>query len=299
MSTLKHSYTITKLQLRKSSAIIYKQTVGSRNVGNRYQLNKNSNDIHKTYNGKVNKHTQKRIRRAVDILSQISDWQKVYNPITMKNDVIRLVFITLTIPNSTIKPTGKQGYQQLLKPFIQTMKRLHNMHTYIWKAELQKNGMIHYHITTNTFIRYDIIKKRWNELLTKHNYLTDYYTKHLHYDANSTDVHKVYNDNMIEAYLEKYISKVNDDELSIIGKVWDCSQDLKGAKYFTTDFREWHIPNIHKLSSHKDYYCKIEDHFTIHKFNRDCITQILYGYEHTLYNEWKQAIKLSAERNSV
>jgi len=296
MGKLKHSYTVTKIQLRKSSAIVYKQTIGKTNTGNRYNINKNSQETHRTYNGKVNKHTQKRIRRAVDILSQISDWHKIYNPITMKNDVIRLTFITLTIPHNSIKPSGKKAYQQLLKPFIQTMKRLHSMNTYIWKAELTKKGMIHYHITTNTFIRFDLIKKRWNQLLMKHNYLDDYYNKFKHYDANSTDVHKVYNDNMIEAYLEKYISKVNDDELSIIGKVWDCSKDLKGAKYFTTDYRDWHTQNISRLALKKDYYCKIEDHFTIHKFNRDSITQILYGYEHTLYNDWKNHIKLAAQR---
>jgi hypothetical protein len=151
--------------------------------------------------------------------------------------------------------------------------------------------MVHYHITTNRFIRYDLIKKRWNELLRKNNLLENYFKKVGHYDPNSTDVHKVYNDTMIEAYLEKYISKVNDADLSVIGKVWDCSANIRGAKFFTTDFQPHHIARIEKAYNEEDCKYKAEDYFTWVKFKKDAPTHILHGYEHILYREWKASIK--------
>jgi len=311
--------TSKKVQLRQSSVVIYstntykdgkqKTTKSSiKNIGN-----------NKSYAGVINSHTQRRIRKAVNVLVQISDWQRIFNPVTENYFDFKLTFITLTVSDSTKLLTGKEGYQLLLKPMLQHLKRVHKMESFVWKAELQSNGQIHYHITTNVFIHHLLIRNKWNSLQKKVGLLDSFIDKYGHDNPNSTDIHKVYNDDMIEAYLEKYISKsqqsnpittanthndnTNDNdaclgammsgypsnynaEQSVGGKVWDCSYNLKKAKLFTVDFTaqvESAILTIDKKEGVKEF---TTDYFTILYFKQPSIRKLLYGYQHQLYNDW-------------
>jgi len=196
-----------KMQLRQRSIVVYSEKIYTPKRKDEMRFKFDNFKSVKSYSGQVTTHSQRRIRKAVQILVQKSNWQQVYNPITMSEFRFKLNFITLTIPDLCSDLTAKESYRLLLKPFLQTMQRVHGMRDYIWKAELQKRGTIHYHITTNTFINFMHIKKRWNKLLEKNGLMSEYIAKHNHSNPNSTDVHKVYNDENIEAYLEKYISK--------------------------------------------------------------------------------------------
>ncbi len=275
-----------KMQLRQRSIVIYTDKIYTKPKVDGYRFKFDNFKSVKTYSGQVTTHSQRRIRKAVQILVQKSNWQQVYNPITMSEFRFKLNFITLTIPDLCSDLTAKESYRLLLKPFLQTMQRVHGMRDYIWKAELQKRGTIHYHITTNTFINFMHIKKRWNKLLEKNGLMSEYIAKHKHNNPNSTDVHKVYNDDNIESYLEKYISKDEKSISSVNGKVWDCSISLKSNKLFTCDLLPVNEKNIIKLDVNQSAKSISSDFFEIIYFNEPCITKILYGYQHQLYNDW-------------
>ena len=275
-----------KMQLRQRSIVIYTDKIYTKPKVEEYRFKFNKSESKKPYSGQVTTHSQRRIRKAVQILVQKSNWQQVYNPITMSEFRFKLNFITLTIPDLCSDLTAKESYRLLLKPFIQTMQRVHGMRDYIWKAELQQRGTIHYHITTNTFINYMHIKKRWNKLLDKAGLMEDYKAKHNHSNPNSTDVHKVYNDDNIESYLEKYISKDDKSISSVNGKVWDCSISLKSNKLFTVDLSPQNELNIIKLDKSSTAKAFTSDYFEIIYFNEPCIIKLLYGYQHQLYNDW-------------
>ena len=275
-----------KMQLRQRSIVIYTDKIYTKPKVEEYRFKFNKSESKKPYSGQVTTHSQRRIRKAVQILVQKSNWQQVYNPITMSEFRFKLNFITLTIPDLCTDLTAKESYRLLLKPFIQTMQRVHGMRDYIWKAELQQRGTIHYHITTNTFINYMHIKKRWNKLLDKAGLMEDYKAKHNHSNPNSTDVHKVYNDDNIESYLEKYISKDDKSISSVNGKVWDCSISLKSNKLFTVDLSPQNELNIIKLDKSSTAKAFTSDYFEIIYFNEPCIIKLLYGYQHQLYNDW-------------
>lgn len=288
-----------KMQLRQRSIVIYTDKIYTKPKVGEYRFKFNKSESKKPYSGKVTTHSQRRIRKAVQILTQKSKWQTVYNPITMSEFRFKLNFITLTIPDLANGLSGKESYKLLLKPFLQTMQRVHGMRDYIWKAELQQRGTIHYHITTNTFINYMHIKKRWNQLLDKAGLMQDYKAKHNHSNPNSTDIHKVYNDENIEAYLEKYISKNENTDISIHGKVWDCSVSLKSNKLFTVDLLPQNELNIIKLDKSSTAKAITSDFFEIIYFNEPCIIKLLYGYQHKLYNEWLASldkVKLTRSR---
>lgn len=217
-------YWETFYQVRNRAIIIYDQPTKKLNY-------KRKELTAKTYSGKVTNHSAKRIRKATDLLVQISTPTQIYNPIIERHVMHSLSFITLTLSSNERHLTAKEGHKLLLAPWLLRMKRKANLSTYIWKAELQKNGQLHYHISTPSWINYTLIRDEWNTLLRKNNLATtfDDSTGKI---QNSTDVHAVYKVEDIAAYLCKYLSK-EDKEQSTEGKIWDCSLNLKSPKFFT------------------------------------------------------------------
>ena len=235
------------LQVRHSSIICFNQPVTTFNRSTIFRSKP-------TYSHKVTDHVQKRIRRAIDVMLQTSPTKKIFNPVIDKFVKHKLSFITLTISANEKHIDSATGYKLLLKPFLQKMVRKHNLKTYIWKAEYQKNGQLHYHLLTPSWIHYENIRNDWNNTLEQHGFLSSWRKNYGNRTPNSTDIHAIYKIKNIAAYLEKYLSKKEKDVKSSStqsefyidengsfqapepdrkGKVWDCSMNLKKAKFFT------------------------------------------------------------------
>lgn len=215
----------TFYQVRNSAIIIYDIPTQATNT-RKHKLN------YQTYSGNVTTHSAKRIKKATDLLVQISPPRQVYNPIIKRMTMHSLSFITLTFSSKEAHLTAKEGHKRLLAPWLLKMKRKAEMRTYIWKAELQQNGQLHYHVTTPSWINYTLIRDEWNTLLRKEGLATTYQSKNGQ-PQNSTDVHAVYKVKDMAAYLCKYLSKANKTQTTV-GKIWDCSINLKSSKLFTT-----------------------------------------------------------------
>lgn len=202
----------------------------------------------KTYSGTVTDHAAKRIKRTVDVFLQRSPNRRVLNTVTGKLMDFRLNFITLTVAKKELI-SAKEGHKAL-KVFLQHFKQppakkaiSEQLKSYLWKCELQERGQIHYHITTNSFLHLNHIRRVWNGIQFRRGWLEDYRKEHGHTDANSTDVHAVYKVKDIQAYLSKYLMKTGAKDMSemgfpctvfmprIDGKVWDCSNDLKIKRF--------------------------------------------------------------------
>lgn len=191
------------------------------------------NDLrqYETYTGQMTNGSQKRMKKAVDLLCQIARPVWINNPVIHKRMRHTLSFITLTISGRERKVNTKEGNKQLLEPWLRHMRRRALMRSYIWKAEFQKNGQLHYHITTNRWIHYQLIRDTWNNILAEKG-LTSNWDYSTGKSPNSTDVHSVYKQEDISKYLAKYMSKISKD-VKADSKVWDCSMNIKKAKYFT------------------------------------------------------------------
>lgn len=213
------------IQIRFDSLLFYSLPL-FKSTHQRNELN------YKTYSGKVTSHAQKRIRKAVDILLQLSPPRLIQNPINDRFEMHTLSFITLTIPGKERRITAHEGNTELMAKWLLRMKRKADLKTYLWKAEFQKNGQLHYHVTTPSWIHYSLIKDEWNKIMAKAGLLTEWSKEHPGVTPNSTDVHKVYKIKNIAAYLQKYLSKSEQDKITV-GKIWDCSMNIKTAKHFT------------------------------------------------------------------
>jgi hypothetical protein len=205
----------------------------------------------KAYSGNMSAGSRKRVIKAIDILLQKSPPKYIYNPVTGKHFNFTINFITLTVSENQIIDF-KHTYDNLLKPFLRILREKFKA-LYVWKAELQKRGQIHYHLTTNKFIEHSKVSSIWNNLQRKAGYLDAYAIKYHHFNAPSIQVKGVRKINDLAAYLSKYVgkqntkalkyerkAKVKNDEGKTIEitttkycKVWDCSNELK-IKYFMT-----------------------------------------------------------------
>lgn len=175
---------------------------------------------------------KKIIRNLVEILKMSpfdKQGHKVYMP----------TFITLTLSDKQ-QHSDKEIGRVLLMPFIQKLKRKYGVKNYIWRAERQKNGNIHYHIMIDKYVYYERIRDIWNDLQKENGYIDNYKKnklksiineykiynintqklKHINVkksqtlsllnqinSPNSTDIHALQNVENVESYICKYMAK--------------------------------------------------------------------------------------------
>lgn len=194
-------------------------------------LHLNSPEKLKAYtSGTLTKGAAKRLKNALELLVDISPNQKFTRPSDMKQFNFRLTFATFTLPSPQGEITDTQIVKECLAPMIQVMRRRWGMKHYVWRAEKQKNGNLHFHITTNRFIPYDQMRDEWNKAVNNLGFVDRFAVVHGHRHPNSTDIHSVRKVRDIAAYMVKYMSKEVPENLKVSCKQWDCSTNLKGVK---------------------------------------------------------------------
>src|SRR5690606_1707105 len=93
----------------------------------------------------------------------------------------------------------------------------YNMQNYVWRMELQKRGVIHFHIITDCDLTMDITHVTWNQILTKNGFPEAM-------EWNSTDVKRF---NSATSYIAKYAGKDEDEaESQLTGRLWGSSREL-------------------------------------------------------------------------
>lgn len=213
------------LQIRNNSIVLYslcQQTGGQKHSLQQYE----------TYQGKVSNSAKKRMTKAIDIMLQCSQWRWIHNPVSGRMQNHRLSFVTLTIPGKERHIDAREGNKQILQPFLKKCRDKKMLSTYVWKAEYQQNGQLHYHLTTPSFLHWSVLRNNWNNTLASASLLKKWYEERGNYDPNSTDIHSVYKIKDVGAYLTKYFTKKDQDSDSK-GKIWGASSNLLKAKYFS------------------------------------------------------------------
>ena len=143
-----------------------------------------------------------RLRNAINTLVYTATYKTVW--VKKKNYYFRykVNFITLTLPSRQIH-TDEEIVRTCLSPFLEAWSKRRPGLLYVWKAEVQDNGNIHFHITANAFYHYKKLRSTWNRYVEKLGYVTRSGIQ----DPNSTDVHSVQQIRNIAAYLVSYATK--------------------------------------------------------------------------------------------
>lgn len=104
-----------------------------------------------------------RLRERINLMVYMSKIKtlrrKKYNWMTD----YKLVFLTLTLSSAQVH-SDRIIKEKLLQPFLRIMRRRWKVVNYVWKAEAQDNGNIHFHITTHKYIHWQEVREVWNTL---------------------------------------------------------------------------------------------------------------------------------------
>lgn len=263
-----NDYLIPYCQFRSNSCILFDKWEGPRrNAPFREKRSANLKaQRSKAYSGMLTHAAKKRMEKAITLLVQSAQPRRIYNPVRGISHYHTMSFVTLTISSNERNYTAKEAYRLTLRPFLQWMCKYKGVRLYVWKAELQKRGQIHYHLITPSFIHYQEIRDKWNHLQAAAGMLDAFYAAHGHRDPNSTDIHSCRKIRNVAQYLIKYLSKEEKTEARTTGKVWDCSLNLKKAKYYTSVVDSSLLEELTKIVEEKKAVAVSADRCTIIRF---------------------------------
>lgn len=233
----------------------------------------------------------RRMRTAVNNLVDIETLGRFGEQWKKHKKKINLNFVTLTFPAKQ-EHTDLEA-KKMLNYYLTELKNSIGNFMYVWKAEKQKNGNIHFHVLINRYVNYLHIRKIWNAILNRYGYIEKYKQKlskmtmqeYINYrknnakikhtqkhienykkayregkktgwtNPNTTDVHSLRSIKSAAAYITKYMCK---DEKEIEGRYWGCSDELRNYVFCAVVSRQ-DIAILQKNSTkqHKSDYFNV------------------------------------------
>jgi len=181
-----------------------------------------------SHNGIISYKANKRIKLAIQWLLCITDKKAFIRPRNGKLYKFKVNFITLTLSGEQ-RHSDQVIKSQLLNHFLQVAKYKWGVKNYVWRAETQQRGAIHFHILTDKYIAWSDLRTTWNRIQGKLGYVQQYFEKFGKSNPNSTDIHSIRKVKNLAAYISKYCTKASQYR-SIDGKQWGLSLGLSKLK---------------------------------------------------------------------
>jgi hypothetical protein len=181
-----------------------------------------------TTKGVLSDKNSKRIKEMVVNLHTAVNRKMLNYCMDRERKIKPLSFITLTL-SQLQKDDDKYIKRHMLDRFLITLQRKGILKQYIWKAETQQNGNLHFHVITPNYITKEVIRYTWNEIQFDNGYLEMYIQKHGHGNAPSTEIKASKNIRHTAGYVAKYIAKKEGSRL-IQGRLWGCSDRLRSLR---------------------------------------------------------------------
>lgn len=263
---------IEMVQVRWDGVLVFKYYNGSKGQSKK-TLDKARA---KAYSGKVTEAASKRMVHAIDMIIQLSRLQMKVRP-NGKLAPFRLGFLTLTVAGSVKTPKAVHVH---FKKFLDWLRYRNCL--YIWKAEYQKRGQVHYHLIINQYIPWVDLRDGWNRIQKKAGYLNGYALKTGHFNPNSVDIRSVRSNKALSRYLRKYLVKPGGHTPKRpLAKWWGASRTLLDKK-FTSEMwsGDWEA-----IKNSKEVY---EDEEGRWKIAKGRLNDILSDYTRKQYLTWRK-----------
>lgn len=202
---------------------------GAAHIANRYNLEDNGHD------GKISRKAAKRIELALSWLFYLAAPKRIHDQESGKAFTFKVNFITLTLPATQVH-SDEVIKSTALANFLRAFKHSHKLERYLWRAEAQANGNIHFHLVTDVYIHHAKIREVWNRCLQPLGYIDAFKLKCGHSNPNSTDVHSVKHVKKLASYLSKYMAKQR--KFAAIGELRQIGKDTVEVLYGSKQYRE-------------------------------------------------------------
>lgn len=195
------------------------------------QFNLESNDHH----GKLSVKARRKIEKAINWLLFTAKQKTAYNHQLQKSFKFRINFITLTLPATQVH-ADQLITNKCLGNWLEVAKKRFGLKNYVWKAEAQVNGSIHYHLVTDCFIPHQELRRTWNQSTELLGYVSAFEFRNRHRNPNSTDIHSVKNVKRISSYIACYMSK--NQSFECIGKLIEKDGHRREVLYNSAEYME-------------------------------------------------------------
>jgi hypothetical protein len=283
-------------------------SIGNSNVCFYNILSKKEHRIGKSQNSKSNLNkaykstslTSKSKKQINKIIYHWANCVELIQELKLKDNKIKrrsLSMVTLTLPSAQIL-TDKDCNSKYLSPFINRLKKYKPDIHYLWVAEKQKNGSIHYHIIIDLYLGKIWIRNIWNSILANGPEFDNYKKKFNKVDPPSTQVDSLKKIHNSGAYITKYITKL-DILQEIKSKKWDCDSKLLQISKMSLISKAWYIEefahycNYFQIKKYEDSFFKIftfnsnfHKSFKFLNMYHDLLPQLMFYYS-DLYCELK------------
>lgn len=164
-------------------------------------------------------------------------------------------FLTLTLPSKQCH-TDSVINKQLVR-FIENLKQSKGVLNYVWKAEPQENGNIHYHLLLDKFIPKDYLQQRWNSQINKLGYVDRSKSS----NPPTTRVESLRKIKNVVAYISKYMTKPENNKRPITAKLWGASRSalkMKNPKILVEEMTPYVYGQMRSILSKLKLYNGIE-----------------------------------------
>lgn len=138
-------------------------------------------------------------------------------------------FLTLTLPG-VATADHKQIKRKILDPFFTYARNVLGLKDYVWTAELQARGEIHFHVLVNQFLDKGRIRTAWNRACAKSGIVVMSEGP----QKPSTEIEAVKSYHGSKAYAAKYLGKALRSG-DILGRIWAGSHSVTGFKSISTN----------------------------------------------------------------
>lgn len=244
----------------------------------------------KKFNGQLSLKSQRKI------LQICQNWDDTLNYINQQNrkkgkkERKQIILLTLTL-SDTQRHDDNWIKRNMLNRFLIKIVREKADTKYLWKAERQENGNIHFHILLDNYFDKKDVQIWWNLIQRDNQYHRNGLINATFLGSPSTRIESLKDvDNSI-AYIAKYMQK-NDEKNPITGRLWGCSSELRKLKNITYNITKDEIKTMANelITTVGNYFCneycliinKIRDIADIknHLYNMAPIVQ--YTFEHNV-----------------
>ena len=234
--------------------------------------------------GSLSLGASKRIKKIIFVWLSAIQFDLLSRGHSLKQTRKQIKFITLTLPVKQMH-TDKEIKRDMLNNFLIQLKRSYGVKNYLWIAETQGNGNLHFHIITNVNIAWQTIRKIWNTILNNYGYIDKFEEKYKHRDPNSTDIHVLKKVRNLSAYLTKEMTK-NQKSRKIDGKLWGCSKNLLKLEPYETVYSPqlnnvvWEMDKRNELDVFRDKFFAVMFYKSVEIFEQMKFDEVPEIYEH-------------------
>ena len=176
---------------------------GSLTISPELRASQKKNKIH---SGTLSNKANNRVQTAIDWMMLLSKEKESLNHAFKSFYKWKLNFVTLTLCAHQVH-SDKWIKDNLLNQFLVELRKYCGVENYLWRAESQSSGNIHFHIVTDKFLPWQELRDRWNRIQKKGGYTVVFSQKFGHENPNSTDIHSLKKVKNVAAYLSKYVGK--------------------------------------------------------------------------------------------